>query len=114
MRGDKKNLLFSYHLSPITHHLFMRLDLFLKASRLVLRRAVAQALCDAGLVAVNGVPAKSSRGVHVGDEISLRRRNHLLTFRVVALPATRQTSRSDAANLYEILSDTVIPEDPLN
>jgi ribosomal 50S subunit-recycling heat shock protein len=75
---------------------------------------VAQALCDAGLVSVNGLPAKSSRGVQAGDEIHLRRRNHLLTLRVLALPATRQTSRSDAASLYQILSDTVIPEDQLD
>jgi ribosomal 50S subunit-recycling heat shock protein len=89
----------------------MRLDLFLKSSRLVLRRTVAQALCDAGLVSVNGVAAKSSRAVAVGDEISLRRHNHLLTVRVLALPATRQTSRSDASNLYEILGDAVVSEE---
>jgi ribosomal 50S subunit-recycling heat shock protein len=88
----------------------VRLDLFLKASRLSPRRTVAQALCDAGLVSVNGVAAKSSRAIHVGDEISLRRRNHLLTVRVLNLPATRQTSRSDASSLYEIVSDIVVPE----
>ena len=104
--------LITYHPSPITFP--MRLDLFLKASRLVLRRTVAQALCDAGAVSVNGLIAKSSRSLQVGDEIALRRRNHLLTFRVLALPATRQTSRSDAASLYQILSETIIPEDPLN
>ena len=105
--------LFLLHRSSfITHHLFlMRLDLFLKASRLVLRRTVAQQLCDAGLVSVNGVPAKSSRTIHVGDEISLRRRNHLLTVRVLALPATRQTSRSDASSLYEILKDETVSEE---
>ena len=92
----------------------MRLDLFLKASRLTLRRTVAQALCDAGAVSVNNIPAKSSRGVHVGDEIALRRRNQLLTVRVLALPATRQTSRSDASTLYEILSDVAVSEDPLD
>jgi ribosomal 50S subunit-recycling heat shock protein len=86
----------------------MRLDLFLKASRLVLRRTVAQQLCDAGFVTVNGAPAKSSRAVHVRDEVTLRRRNHLLTVRVLSVPATKQTSRSDASNLYEILSDKEI------
>ena len=91
----------------------MRLDLFLKASRLCPRRAVAQRLCDAGLVSVNGAPAKSSRAIRVRDEISLRRRNHLLIVRVLALPATRQTSRSDAHSLYEILSDEVLPEEPV-
>lgn len=89
----------------------MRLDLYLKASRLVLRRAVAQSLCEAGLVSVNGLVAKPSRTVHVGDEITLRRHNHLLTLRVLKVPITRQTSRSDAASLYQILSDTVLSED---
>ncbi|HKR02286.1 MAG TPA: RNA-binding S4 domain-containing protein [Pyrinomonadaceae bacterium] len=89
----------------------MRLDLFLKASRLSPRRSVAQALCDAGAVTVNGVTAKSARAVHVHDEITLRRRNHLLTVRVLAVPATRQTSRSEAPGLYETLSDVVIPEE---
>ena len=79
-----------------------------------MRRTVAQAMCDAGAVSVNGVPAKSSRTVHVGDEIALRRRNQLLTVRVLALPATRQTSRSDASNLYEILSDIAVSEDLLD
>jgi len=105
------------HSSLITCHsslFFMRLDLYLKASRLVLRRTVAQAMCDAGLVTVNGTPAKSSRTVHVHDVITLRRRDHLLTVRVLAVPATKQTSRSDASNLYEILSDEIIPEDAFN
>jgi ribosomal 50S subunit-recycling heat shock protein len=109
--GDKRKPGLSYHLSPITYHYFMRLDLFLKSSRLVLRRTVAQTLCDAGVVSVNGVAAKSSRSLTVGDEVSLRRRNHLLTVRVLALPTTRQTSRSDASNLYEILSDVVISQE---
>ncbi|MBD0373869.1 MAG: RNA-binding S4 domain-containing protein [Pyrinomonadaceae bacterium] len=86
----------------------MRLDLFLKASRLCPRRTVAQELCEAGAVSVNGAQAKAARNLHVGDEITLRRRNHLLTARVLALPATRQTSRSESSTLYEIISDTQI------
>jgi ribosomal 50S subunit-recycling heat shock protein len=93
--------------------LLMRLDLFLKASRLSPRRAVAQALCDAGAVSVNGVTAKSSRAVRVGDEISLRRRSHLLIVRVLEVPTTRQTSRADAVRLFEIMSERVISENPL-
>ena len=89
----------------------MRLDLFLKASRLVPRRAVAQALCDAGQVSVGGAQAKSSRAVRVGDEIELRRRQKILLIRVLALPATRQVARSEASGLYEILSDTAAPDD---
>ncbi len=89
----------------------MRVDLFLKASRLCLRRTVAQQLCEAGQVSVNGVQARSSRGVQVGDLIAVRRRNRLLTVRVLSVPATRQTSRSDATGLYEILSETFINQE---
>jgi ribosomal 50S subunit-recycling heat shock protein len=89
----------------------MRLDLFLKARRLCLRRTVAQELCEAGRVVVNGLPAKSSRAVNVGDEITLRRRNRLLMVRVRALPATRQTSRGEASDLYEVLSDQAVSTD---
>ena len=92
----------------------MRLDLFLKASRLCPRRSVAQELCERGAVQINGVPAKSSRTVHVGDEISLRRRNRLLTLRVLVVPGTRQTSRREAPDLYEILSDTTLSAEPLD
>jgi ribosomal 50S subunit-recycling heat shock protein len=89
----------------------MRLDLFLKASRLVMRRTLAQEMCDAGVVRVKGAPAKSSRSVSVGDEITLPRGQRVLTVRVLALPASRQTSRSEASTLYEILSDTEVVKD---
>ena len=92
----------------------MRLDQFLRASRLVLRRAVAQELCEAGAVLVNGLPARSARNISVGDEITLRRRERLLTVRVTSVPTVRQTSRHEAPLLYEILSETRLPEhDPL-
>jgi len=91
----------------------MRLDQFLKASRLVLRRPVAQELCEAGVVLVNGIPARSSRAVRVGDEIALRRRNEILSVRVLSVPAIRQTSRTEASTLYEIISTTTINTDPL-
>jgi len=91
----------------------MRLDLFLKASRLASRRSVAQALCEAGAVWVNAAPAKSSRAVKVGDLIQLRRRNRLLEIRVMALPAARQTSKSEAPSLYEIVTDLAVSTEPL-
>lgn len=90
----------------------MRLDQFLKACRLVLRRTVAQELCEAGAVLVNSTPARSARAIRVGDEIQLRRGQRLLTVRVVAVPATRQTSRADAPDLYEVLSDKALPNPP--
>ena len=84
----------------------MRLDLFLKASRLCPRRTVAQKICDAGRVSINGKPAKSAHVVRSGDEISLQTRDKQIVVRVTAVPGERQTSRKDAKDLYETLSET--------
>lgn len=88
----------------------MRLDLFLKASRLCPRRSIAQKLCDAGLVSINGAPAKSAHVVKVGDEITFRRHNQITKIRVVALPATKQVSKDQAENLYERLSEELVAD----
>jgi ribosomal 50S subunit-recycling heat shock protein len=83
----------------------MRLDQYLRASRLVLRRTIAQELCDAGAVLVNGLAARSSRTVREGDRLTIKRRDRALTVRVLSVPAAKQTSRKEAPALYEILSD---------
>ncbi len=83
----------------------MRLDLFLKASRLCQRRTVAQKLCDAGLVLVNAKPAKSGYTVKPDDQITIRRRDRIVKVRVLSLPTARQTSRRDASALFELLSE---------
>ena len=83
----------------------MRLDQYLRASRLVLRRTLAQELCEAGAVEVNGLAARASRTVRPGDRVVLRRRGRLLTVLVKDLPATKQVSRAEAPALYEIVSD---------
>lgn len=86
----------------------MRLDLFLKVSRLCPRRTLAQELCDAGFVLVNGRPAKSAHAVKAGDEISIRRRDRELVARVLKAPDTRNVSRRDADQLIEIVSERVL------
>lgn len=83
----------------------MRLDLFLKASRLCGGRTLAQKLCEASRVSVNGSSAKSSHAVKPGDEILIRRHNTLTTIRVVSVPTTRQVSRKDASTLYDVVSN---------
>ena len=90
----------------------MRLDLFLKASRLILRRSLAQDFCDAGLVKVNNLTAKSSREIKENDEIEIHRRSRLLKVRVLQIPGSKQVSRSEATNLYEVISEERL-EDPL-
>lgn len=83
----------------------MRLDLFLKLSRLCPRRTMAQQLCDAGLVVLNGRPAKSAHTVKVGDALIIRRRNHETTVRILKVPAQHSVARRDANSLIEIVND---------
>ncbi|MDQ5844386.1 MAG: RNA-binding S4 domain-containing protein, partial [Acidobacteriota bacterium] len=91
----------------------LRLDLFLKASRLCPRRTIAQKICEAGRVSINGTSAKSSHVVKPGDEITLSTRSRITRFRVLAVPSARQTSRKEAATLYEVLSEELLDESEL-
>lgn len=91
----------------------MRLDLFLKASRLCSRRTIAQKICEAGRVSVNGTSAKSSHAVKAGDEILIRRHDKLITVRVSSVPSARQTSRKDASALYEVVSEESVEDGEL-
>ena len=84
----------------------MRLDLFLKLSRLCPRRTLAQELCDAGLVLLNGRTAKSAHAVKAGDEITIRRRDREMTARVLIAPATSNVSRRVSNQLVEVVSET--------
>ena len=83
----------------------MRLDLFLKLSRLCPRRTLAQELCDAGLVLLNGRRAKSAHSVKAGDEVSVRRRDQQTVARILKVPENTNVSRSDAGALIEVLSE---------
>jgi len=76
----------------------MRLDKFLKVSRLIKRRTVANEACDGGRVTVNGRPAKASYDVKTGDvlEISFGARS----VKVEVLSVTEHAAKADAAGLY--------------
>src|SRR5262245_43215992 len=80
----------------------MRLDLFLKWSRVILRRTLAKETCDAGRVTVNGQEARASREVHVGDTISVRMARRQLTFRVRSIPY-HAPSKESAREMIELL-----------
>ena len=84
----------------------MRLDQFLKVSRLIPRRSVAQEFCDAGLIDVNDARAKASKDVKQGDVIEIRRRDRSIKVRVVDVPASKQIARSAAPDLYELISES--------
>ena len=86
----------------------MRLDVFLKLSRLCPRRSLAQELCDAGFVLLNGRPAKSAHAVKEGDTIKIRIRDRETVAHVLKTPATRSVSRQDAGRLVEVVSERVL------
>ena len=76
----------------------MRLDKFLKVSRLIKRRTVANEACDNGLITVNGKPARASYDVKVGDQITMRFGVRTVTVEVLSLQET--VKQADAAALY--------------
>ena len=79
----------------------MRLDKFLKVSRIIKRRTIANEACDAGRVSVNGKIAKASVDVKVGDEIEIRFGSNITKGRVLNL--SESTKKEDAVNMYESL-----------
>ena len=76
----------------------MRLDKYLKVTRLIKRRTVANEACDAGRVSVNGKPARASYEVKEGDQITLRFGVRTVTVEVLSVQET--VRQSDAAALY--------------
>ena len=76
----------------------MRLDKYLKVSRLIKRRTVANEACDNGLVTVNDKPARGSYEVKEGDRISLRFGARIITVEVLSVQET--VRQSEAAALY--------------
>ena len=79
----------------------MRLDKFLKVSRLIKRRTVANEACDAGRVTVNGKVAKASLNVREGDVIEIQFGTMTVKVRVKAIAQT--TKKEEAAELFEYL-----------
>lgn len=79
----------------------MRLDKFLKVSRLIKRRTVANEACDAEKVSVNGKPARASYDVKVGDEIEINMGKSPLKIRV--LKVVEVVGKDGASDLYEVV-----------
>ena len=79
----------------------MRLDKYLKVSRLIKRRTVANEACDAGRVSVNGKPAKASVEVKVGDIVEICFGNRQV--RVEITEITETTKKEDAKDMFRYL-----------
>ena len=83
----------------------MRLDLFLKASRLVKRRSVARDMCEAGSVLVNGHEAKPSKEVKQGDHVTLQFTSKSIELEVLVLPLQKSIPKEEAAGLYRVTAE---------
>lgn len=79
----------------------MRLDKFLKVSRLIKRRTVANEACDAGRVLVNGKPAKASVKVKVGDIIEIQFGTRIVKVEVLGIKET--TKKEEAGELFKYI-----------
>lgn len=79
----------------------MRLDKFLKVSRLIKRRTVANEACDAGRVLINDKPAKASTNVKVGDVLTIQFGNK--DVKVEILDVQETVKKDDAAELFKYI-----------
>lgn len=80
----------------------MRLDKYLKVSRLIKRRTVANEACDAGRVTVNGKVARASYDIKVGDTVEISFGTRIVKIRVTDV--SEVVRKDDAALLYEIIA----------
>ncbi|KGB50260.1 hypothetical protein LH61_01720 [Leuconostoc mesenteroides P45] len=81
----------------------MRLDKYLKISRLIKRRTVAKEIADQGRISINGKVAKSSSDVSRNDELEVRFGNKTLTVKVLKIVET--TKKEESADMYEVISE---------
>lgn len=82
----------------------MRLDKFLKVSRIIKRRTVAKEVCDKGKIEINGRPAKPAAEVKAGDNLVIRFGRKTLEIEVLATPAAVRAG--DASDIYRVIAET--------
>ena len=80
----------------------MRIDKFLKVSRILKRRTLAQQACDKGKVIVNGKEVKPAKQIKAGDEVELQFTGGSLKFRILQIKDT--VKKDEAQSLYEIIN----------
>ncbi|MDE6000802.1 MAG: RNA-binding S4 domain-containing protein [Clostridia bacterium] len=79
----------------------MRIDKFLKISRILKRRTLAQEACGNGKVTVNGKYVKPAYKVKIGDEVEIKYTEGSVKFRILAIKET--VKKDEASSLYEII-----------
>jgi ribosomal 50S subunit-recycling heat shock protein len=86
----------------------MRVDKWLKVSRLIKRRETAKQLCDDGDVFINGKPAKAMSEIHAGDTLLLIMGKHRITAKVILVKPFAK--KEEAKEMFEILTDEISSE----
>lgn len=81
----------------------MRIDKFLKNSRLIKRRSVAKEACDSGKISVNGKGAKAGTNVEAGDVIRIEFGTKIISARVIETKDSQR--KEDAESMYEIIEN---------
>lgn len=84
----------------------MRLDKFLKVSRIIKRRTIAKEVSDKGRITINGKQAKSSTDVKVGDEMTIQFGNKTVELKIDKIVDT--TKKDEAQEMYTILKETLV------
>jgi len=87
----------------------MRLDKFLKVSRLIKRRTLAKEVADKGRIAINGQIAKASSNVKIGDELEIRFGQKTVTVKIDVLQESSR--KEEAANMYTVLKEEKVARD---
>ena len=87
----------------------MRLDKYLKVSRIIKRRPIAKEVADKGRIKVNGILDKSSTDLKINDEIEIRFGNKILLVRVLEMKDS--TKKEDATKMYKIIKETKVEVD---
>src|SRR5690606_552482 len=98
--GKKLNTMDYKNIKEVKH---MRLDKYLKVSRLIKRRTLAKDVADQGRILINGLAAKASSNVKIGDELTIRFGQKIVTVKIEDLKET--TKKEDANNLYSLVKE---------
>ena len=83
----------------------MRLDKFLKVSRIIKRRTVANEACSGGRVSINGKVAKPAADVKEGDELEIRFGNRVGKYKILSVKET--VRKENAQDMYQVLEEDV-------
>ena len=82
----------------------MRLDVFLKLTRLIKRRSLAKKYCDHNLVKVNHQTAKAAKEIRIGDNVIIAFRNRIVTAEVLKIPP-KGLKAKESSTYYKIISE---------